>query len=124
MERLKKVYLFIGSAIVLIALFDLFYITAHQEHIVLDNMFYLRVFLMGTIFAIGLRLIKKIDKIFVDQLIEMNLSKAQEEVVEDYRDMAIEKHEISRKLQIVQSYAKMKKYDELENYLNEEIEKE
>lgn len=124
MERLKKVYLFIGSAIVLVALFDLFYITDERYNIILNIKFYVRVFLMGAIFLVGIRLIRKIDRIFVDQLIDMNLTKSREEVIEDYRDVSIEKHEITRKLQIVQSYAKMKKFKELEQYLDQEIEKE
>lgn len=124
MQRLKKVYLFIGIAIVLVALIDLFYITKYQYDIVLNTSFYLRVFLITGIFIIGIRLIRKIDTIFVDQLIEMNMDKSREEVIEDYKDMTIEKHEITRKLQIIQSYAKMKKLDELEAYLNDEIEKE
>ncbi len=44
--------------------------------------------------------------------------------MEDYKDLAIEKHEISRKLQMVQSYAKMKKYDELALFLDEETQGE
>lgn len=124
MEKLKKVYLFIGSAIVLVALFDLFYITDERYNIVLNIEFFIRVFLMGAIFLVGIRLIRKIDRIFVDQLIEMNLTKSREEVIEDYRDVSIEKHEITRKLQIIQSYAKMKKFKELEQYLDQEIEKE
>lgn len=124
MERLKKVYLFIGSTIVLIALFDLFYITNNRYDIVLNTGFYLRAGLMITIFLVGIRLIQKIDRIFVDQLIEMKISKSREEVIEDYRDVSIEKHEITRKLQIIQSYAKMKKFQELEDYLDKEIEKE
>lgn len=122
MERLKKVYLFIGSAIVLVALVDMFYITANKYEIVLNVDFYIRFALMIAIFIVGIRLIRKIDSIFVDQLIDMNLSKAREEVIEDYRDVAIEKHEITRKLQIIQSYVKMKKFNELETYLESEIE--
>lgn len=124
MDRLKKVYLFIGVTIVLIALIDLFYITKYRYEIVLNASFYLRFFLMAAIFLVGIRLIRKIDHIFVDQLLEMNMLKSTEEVLEDYRDLAIEKHEITRKLQIIQSYAKMKRYDDLELFLNQEIEKE
>ena len=124
MDRLKKVYLFIGVTIVLIALIDLFYITKYRYEIVLNANFYLRFFLMTAIFLVGIRLIRKIDHIFVDQLLEMNMLKSTEEVLEDYRDLAIEKHEITRKLQIIQSYAKMKRYDDLELFLNQEIEKE
>jgi hypothetical protein len=124
MDRLKKVYLFIGVTIVLIALIDLFYITKYRYEIVLNASFYLRFFLMASIFVVGIRLIRKIDHIFVDQLLEMNMLKSTEEVLEDYRDLAIEKHEITRKLQIIQSYAKMKRYDDLELFLNQEIEKE
>jgi hypothetical protein len=124
MNRLKKVYLFIGTVIVLIALMDLFYITKFRYDIVLNAEFFMRFFLMTSIFIVGIHLIKKIDRIFVDQLIEMNLSKSKEEVMEDYRDLAMEKHEITRKLQMIQSYAKMKRYDELEVFLDKEIEKE
>jgi len=124
MQRLKKVYLFIGTAIVIIALIDLFYITKFRYDIVLSMEFYLRVTLMTSIFIVGIRLIRKIDRIFVDRLIELNLMKSRQEVVEDFRDVAIEKHEITRKLQIVQSYAKMKKYKELESYLQKELDNE
>lgn len=79
---------------------------------------------MTAIFLVGIRLIRKIDHIFVDQLLEMNMLKSTEEVLEDYRDLAIEKHEITRKLQIIQSYAKMKRYEDLEAFLNQEIERE
>ena len=76
---------------------------------------------MALIFIFGIRLIRKIDRIFVDRILELNVLRSQREVVDDYRDVAIEKHEITRKLQIIQSYAKMKKYDELETYLEDEI---
>lgn len=79
---------------------------------------------MTAIFIVGIRLIRKIDRIFVDELLEINLQKSTEEVMEDYKDLAIEKHEITRKLQIVQSYAKMKRFDDLEQFLDREIEKE
>ena len=46
MDRLKKVYLFIGVTIVLIALIDLFYITKYRYEIVLNASFYLRFFLV------------------------------------------------------------------------------
>ncbi len=121
MQRLKKVYLFIGTAIVIIALIDLFYITKFRYDIVLNFNFFFRVTLMALIFIFGIRLIRKIDRIFVDRILELNVLRSQREVIDDYRDVAIEKHEITRKLQIVQSYAKMKKYDELEAYLEDEI---
>jgi len=76
---------------------------------------------MTFIFIFGIRLIRKIDRIFVDRILELNVIRSQREVVDDYRDVAIEKHEITRKLQIIQSYAKMKKYDELESYLENEL---
>lgn len=78
---------------------------------------------MTAIFLIGIRLIRKIDRIFVDKMIDLNLERSKQEVIDDFRDMAIEKHEITRKLQIIQSYAKMKKYQELEKYISEELEK-
>jgi len=121
MQRLKKVYLFIGIAIVIIALIDLFYITIFRYEIVLNINFFIRASLMMFIFIFGIRLIRKIDKIFVDRILELNLMRSQKEVMDDYRDISIEKHEITRKLQIIQSYAKMKKYDELEVYLTEEL---
>lgn len=121
MQRLKKVYLFIGTAIVVIALIDLFYITKFRYEIVLNLNFFVRFFLMTFIFIFGIRLIRKIDRIFVDRILELNVIRSQREVVDDYRDVAIEKHEITRKLQIIQSYAKMKKYDELESYLENEL---
>ena len=121
MQRLKKVYLFIGIAIVIIALIDLFYITIFRYEIVLNINFFIRSSLMMFIFIFGIRLIRKIDKIFVDRILELNLMRSQKEVMDDYRDLSIEKHEITRKLQIIQSYAKMKKYDELEVYLTEEL---
>lgn len=121
MQRLKKVYLFIGIAIVIIALIDLFYITIFRYEIVLNINFFIRASLMMFIFIFGIRLIRKIDKIFVDRILELNLMRSQKEVMDDYRDLSIEKHEITRKLQIIQSYAKMKKYDELEVYLTEEL---
>jgi len=124
MDRLKKVYLFIGTAIVVVALVDLFYITINKDRIVLNMEFFFRFILMAVIFIVGIRLIRKIDRIFVNELLEMNLQQATEEVMDDYRELSIEKHEISRKLQIVQSYAKMKKYDELAEFLDKEIEKE
>lgn len=121
MQRLKKVYLFIGIAIVVIALIDLFYITMFRYEIVLNLNFFIRASLMMFIFIFGIRLIRKIDKIFVDRILELDLMRSQKEVMDDYRDISIEKHEITRKLQIIQSYAKMKKYDELEAYLTEEL---
>ena len=121
MQRLKKVYLFIGIAIVVIALIDLFYITMFRYEIVLNLNFFIRASLMMFIFIFGIRLIRKIDRIFVDRILELNLMRSQKEVMDDYRDISIEKHEITRKLQIIQSYAKMKKYDELEVYLTEEL---
>jgi len=121
MQRLKKVYLFIGTAIVIIALIDLFYITKFRYSIVLNLSFFIRFLLMTFIFIFGIRLIRKIDRIFVDRILELNVIRSQREVVDDYRDVAIEKHEITRKLQIIQSYAKMKKYDELESYLENEL---
>ena len=121
MQRLKKVYLFIGIAIVIIALIDLFYITMFRYEIVLNLNFFIRASLMMFIFIFGIRLIRKIDRIFVDRILELNLMRSQKEVMDDYRDISIEKHEITRKLQIIQSYAKMKKYDELEVYLTEEL---
>ncbi|MBI9013632.1 MAG: hypothetical protein JEZ08_15470 [Clostridiales bacterium] len=121
MQRLKKVYLFIGIAIVIIALIDLFYITMFRYDIILNLDFFIRASLMMFIFIFGIRLIRKIDKIFVDRILELNLMRSQKEVMDDYRDISIEKHEITRKLQIIQSYAKMKKYDELEVYLTEEL---
>ena len=124
MQRLKKVYLFIGIAIVIIALIDLFYITMFRYEIVLNLNFFIRASLMMFIFIFGIRLIRKIDKIFVDRILELNLMRSQKEVMDDYRDISIEKHEITRKLQIIQSYAKMKKYDELEVYLTEELDDE
>lgn len=124
MQRLKKVYLFIGIAIVIIALIDLFYITKFRYSIILNADFFVRALLMMFIFVFGIRLIRKIDKIFVDRILELNLMRSQKEVLDDYRDMAIEKHEITRKLQIIQSYAKMKKYDELDVYLAEELDVE
>jgi len=124
MERLKKVYLFIGIAIVFIALLDMFYITMYRYEIILNFEFFFRFFMMASIFFVGLHLIKKIDRIFVEELLETNLQQSTEEVLEDYRDLAIEKHEITRKLQMIQSYAKMKRFDDLELFLDEEIEKE
>lgn len=121
MQRLKKVYLFIGIAIVIIALIDLFYITIFRYEIVLNLNFFIRASLMMFIFIFGIRLIRKIDKIFVDRILELNLMRSQKELLDDYRDISIEKHEITRKLQIIQSYAKMGKYDELEVYLTEEL---
>lgn len=121
MQKLKKVYLFIGTAIVVIALIDLFYITKFSYDIVLNFSFFVRVFLMTAIFVFGIRLIRTIDKIFVDRILELNMNRSQKEVIDDYRDVAIEKHEITRKLQVIQSYAKMKKYDELEEYLENEL---
>lgn len=121
MQRLKKVYLFIGTAIVIIALIDLFYITKFRYDITLNLSFFIRFFLMTFIFIFGIRLIRKIDRIFVDRILELNVIRSQKEVIDDYRDVAIEKHEITRKLQIIQSYAKMKKYDELDNYLENEL---
>lgn len=123
MQRLKNVYLFIGFAIVVIALLDLFYITMNRYEVVLNIDFFIRVGLMTSIFIIGIRLIRKIDCIFVDKMIDLNLERSKQEVIDDFRDMAIEKHEITRKLQIIQSYAKMKKYQELEKYISEELEK-
>lgn len=122
MQRLKKVYLFIGIAIVIIALIDLFYITMNRYEIVLNLDFFIRAVLMTFIFVFGIRLIRSIDHIFVNRILEMDVRRSQKEVVDDYRDVAIEKHEITRKLQIIQSYAKMKKYDELESYLENEVE--
>lgn len=122
MQRLKNVYLFIGLAIVIIALLDLFYITMNCDEVVLNMDFFVRVALMTAIFIIGLRLIRKIDRIFVDKIIDLNLERSKQEVIDDFRDVAIEKHEITRKLQIIQSYAKMKKYDELEDYISGELE--
>lgn len=124
MQKLKKVYLFIGTAIVVIALIDLFYITKFRYEIVLNLDFLIRTSLMTFIFIFGIRLIRKIDKIFVDRILELNVLRSRQEVLDDYRDVAIEKHEITRKLQIIQSYAKMKKYDELEEYLQQELDKE
>lgn len=124
MQKLKKVYLFIGTAIVVIALIDLFYITKFRYEIILNFDFLIRASLMTFIFIFGIRLIRKIDRIFVDRILELNVLRSRQEVLDDYRDVAIEKHEITRKLQIIQSYAKMKKYDELEGYLQEELDKE
>lgn len=124
MQKLKKVYLFIGTAIVVIALIDLFYVTKFRYEIILNFDFLIRALLMTLIFIFGIRLIRKIDTIFVDRILELNVLRSRQEVLDDYRDVAIEKHEITRKLQIIQSYAKMKKYDALETYLQEELEKE
>ncbi|MCH4887141.1 hypothetical protein EZV73_06145 [Acidaminobacter sp. JC074] len=124
MEKLKKVYLFIGTAIVAIALIDLFFITRFRYNVVLNVDFFIRVTLMTFIFIFGIRLIRKIDRIFVDRILELNVLRAKQAVMDDYRDVSIEKHEITRKLQIIQSYAKMKNYDELEAYLQSELEKE
>ena len=124
MEKLKKVYLFIGTAIVAIALIDLFFITRFRYNVVLNVDFFIRVTLMTFIFIFGIRLIRKIDRIFVDRILELNVLRAKQAVMDDYRDVSIEKHEITRKLQIIQSYAKMKKYDDLEAYLQSELEKE
>lgn len=124
MEKLKKVYLFIGTAIVAIALIDLFFITRFRYNVVLNIDFFIRVTLMTFIFIFGIRLIRKIDRIFVDRILELNVSRSKQAVMDDYRDVAIEKHEITRKLQIIQSYAKMRNYDDLEAYLQSELEKE
>ena len=120
MQRLKRVYLLIGLPTVIISLIDLFYITVNRYEIVLNLSFYMRISIIAGIFVISIRLIKKIDKIFVERLIELNLMKSRQEVIEDFRELSIEKHEISRKLQIIQSYAKMKKYKELETYLSQD----
>ncbi len=121
MHRLKRIYLLIGLATVFIALMDLFYITINQEIVTLNLIFYTRIIIMISIFAIGIRLILMTDKIFVDKFIEKNLMESKKEVIEDYRDISIEKHEISRKLQIIQSYVKMKRYDELDEFLSKDI---
>lgn len=124
MQKLKRVYLLIGTATVIIALLDLFYITVNRYEIVLNLSFYARFLIMVGIFVVGIRLIKKIDEIFVGRLIELNLVQSNKEVIDDHKDISIEKHEISRKLQIIQSYAKMKKYNELDIFLSQEIDSE
>ncbi len=124
MHKLKRVYLLIGLATVFIALMDLFYITINQDDVVLNFQFYMRIGIMISTFAIGIRLILRIDKIFVDKFIEKKLSDSQKKVMEDYREISMEKHEISRKLQIIQSYVKMKRYDELDVFLSRDMNEE
>ena len=122
MHKLKLVYIFIGLATVIIALTDMFYITINRYEIIINAMFFLRVSILLGIFIEGIKIIKKIEKTFIDIFVNSNVKLAEEKIFEDHREIIIEKHEIARKLQIVQSYVKMKKLDELEKFLEEEVE--
>ncbi len=124
MHKLKLVYIFIGLATVIIALTDMFYITINRYEIIINAMFFLRVSILLGIFIEGIKIIKKIEKTFIDIFVNSNVKLAEEKIFEDHREIIIEKHEIARKLQIVQSYVKMKKLDELEKLkiLEEEVE--
>lgn len=117
MQNLKKVYFLIILATVIIAIFDVYYITTNSFDIIIEKGFYIKSIMLGCIFLIDIHIIKKIDEVLVAQLIKLNL------VSETRREM-IDKHEVSRKLQVMQSYVKMNKTVELEEYIISEINKD
>lgn len=122
MRKLKLVYIFIGLATVSIALTDMFYITRSRYDIILNDMFFLRVSILLGIFILGVKIIRKIEKTFIEIFIDSNVKAAEEKILEEHKEIIIEKHEIARKLQIIQSYVKLKKLDELEFFLANEVE--